>query len=261
MGNGKERESQLNRSQQSTSGLPQCSECGQIPFSGYTESLRGDIRCGSHPNAGYCFFCLKITDSISPQWVRISPVMLRCPECSTSAVDSLPPAKKQLTKIRTDLAAMGFGLRSRVQVKVVEYSTLISTFGGHSDSLFGLTVIPKHSLFRPRNALEVLVLRGLPALWFARTLVHENMHAWLAENSINFGDIPTEEGVCEMLSYEWLRRQRGTYPAAVAAAMLQSPDPTYGESLRRIHSMCRTGVVPLQLQNTALAQLAALSRQ
>jgi hypothetical protein len=188
-------------------------------------------------------------------------VMLRCPECSKSAVDSLPPARKQLTIIRTDLAAMGFGLRSRVQVKVVDYPTLVSTFDGHSDSLFGLTVIPKHSLFRPRKALEVLVLRGLPALWFARTLVHENMHAWLAENSINFGDIPTEEGVCEMLSYEWLRRQRGTYPAAVAAAMLRSPDPTYGESLRRIHSMCRSGVVPLQLQNTALAQLAALSRQ
>jgi hypothetical protein len=261
MGNGKGPDLHLNWSQQTTSGLPQCSECEQIPFGGYTESLRGEIRCGSHRNAGNCFFCLKISDSISSDWVQLSPVMLRCPECSASAIDSLPPAQRQLTKVRTDLAAMGFRLRSRVQVKLVGYSTLVSISGTHSNSLFGLTLIAQHSYFRPRRALEVCVLHGLPALWFARTVVHENMHAWLTENSINIGDTPTEEGICEMLSYEWLRRQRGAYPAAVAAAMLRSSDPTYGDGLRRIHSICRSGVIPAELQNTAIAQLLTLTRQ
>jgi|GEM_PF-3952100 len=156
---------------------------------------------------------------------------------------------------------MGFGLQARVRVALVTYDELEVALQSKARGILGVTSRALVPGAAPQLATRVLVLRGLPALWFARTLVHENMHAWIGENAVRFGDLSLEEGACEVLSYEWLRRQRGTYPAAVAESLLTSPDPVYGEGLRRLLQVCRSGHIPPELQNNAVFQLMQLCQQ
>jgi hypothetical protein len=204
---------------------------------------------------------MKQSSQIDFRWMELAAGMLRCPDCSTSAIETSEPARHQVEKVRTDLQAMGFGLQARVRVALVTYDELEVALQSKARGILGVTSRALVPGAGPQLATRVLVLRGLPALWFARTLVHENMHAWIGENAVRFGDLVLEEGACEVLSYEWLRRQRGTYPAAVAESLLASPDPVYGEGLRRLLHVCRSGQVPPELQNNAVSQLMQLCQE
>jgi hypothetical protein len=156
---------------------------------------------------------------------------------------------------------MGFALRSRVKISFVDETQFSRGIG--ANPAIAQPVLGETRAFASEGLVivdvrDVLMLQGLPALWFAKTLVHENMHAWIWENHIQIHDLMFSEGLCEVLAFEWLRRQRGELPAALGEQMLRSPDPIYGEGLRAVRSACSTGNLLGELDNLAARKLQAL---
>ncbi len=156
---------------------------------------------------------------------------------------------------------MGFDLRSRVKISFVDETQFSQRIGADpsiAQPVLGETRAVASEGLAVVDVRDVLMLQGLPALWFATTLVHENMHAWIWENHIQVHDLMISEGLCEALSFEWLRRQKGALPAALADRMLHSPDPIYGEGLRSVLAACTSGNLFGELDNIAARKLQAL---
>lgn len=140
--------------------------------------------------------------------------------------------------MRADLASLGFRLERRVRVELVGSQEMRAFTIEGGPPTFGLTRLTQ-SRGGQREALDVAVLRGLHPIWFGRTVVHENMHAWLAEQAIRPVSQDLEEGLCELAAYAWLRSQPNPPAKNLRRLIRTSPDPVYGAGFRAVHAAVR----------------------
>jgi hypothetical protein len=232
-----------------------CTVCGRLPSGRFYVSSRGEVTCVAHLVAARCILCSLPTDSITDDWKDLGDGVMRCPTCGVGAVADLQAVRAHLPTVRAELAGLGFGLERRVRVQLVTATELRSRLP-ESGTTFGVTRV-SYSADGSSEALDVAVLRGLPPVWFGRTIAHENMHAWLAENGIRPRSNAIGEGLCELAAYGWLKGQCDPDAENLRQLIRVAPDPTYGGGFRevqaavRVHRLTvvldvlrRTGVLP-----------------
>lgn len=82
--------------------------------------------------------------------------------------------------------------------------------------------------------LTIAILSGLPHDMFRMVLVHEYGHAYLTSGGYApAAPLIAQEGFCEALSYDYLRRELPSRRAThMSNAILNNPDPIYGQGVR-----------------------------
>ena len=155
------------------------------------------------------------------------PVPL-CSECLPVAVLDQDGVRRVLPGIKRDLQGLGVSLRSRTKVRLVSGGQLTSEHPGQRGDVGGLT------LLRGQTAVEILVREGLTHSQFGTVVAHETMHAFLFERGFRDLDPPSEEGLCEVLAYEWVRRRPGPLDRYEELRTTQNPDTVYGDGFRAV---------------------------
>ncbi|GAA4410469.1 protein DA1 [Actinokineospora soli] len=145
--------------------------------------------------------------------------------------------RRVLPDIRRTAADLGFALRNRVKVSLVHPSELgeLGPTGARAYGLTELIVVDD----RTAQATAVRVMRGLPADLFHRTVAHELGHAWLGETGRRAADAAVEEGLCELISYACLKKLGTPFARSLRDAIVNNPDPVYGDGFRRVHAAVR----------------------
>jgi hypothetical protein len=219
-----------------------CVICGQRPTGRYWVSLNGDLACDSHQFSGRCSACSMPRAIPSPQgWTQIDPAFLRCPTCAIGAVDTVALVRKEVPRIRSDLASFGIHLLKRVKVELADSSDLAFYRNPEVDGpLLGLTVTePTEGNYRVSEVVHIRMLRGLPNVVFGSTLIHETGHAWLAQTGRTPQDPRVEEGFCELLAYRWLKTEPGAVSAQMRQGIMDRDDRLYGDGFRLVHTAVR----------------------
>lgn len=214
---------------------PSCTICGRPPTGRAVLSMHGEMTCAVHPVSARCATCGRPTDELTADWRGPDRTTIRCPTCATGAIDTAREAKRIMPMIRRDLARMGFELERRVRVKLLTSDELRNLTVEGGPAMFGATTLALWSGGR-KEPLDVSILLGLHPVWFGRTVVHENMHAWLAEQGIRVNELAIEEGVCELAAYAWLRDRSEVSAQSIRRLIMTSTDRLYGDGFRAVHA-------------------------
>jgi hypothetical protein len=190
-------------------------------------SLRGELTCVRHRADVRCIYCGRSSDLTEPGWSEVASSEWRCPSCSADAVDTDTELRRHVVEVRRITRELGFGLTVPVRVVFASVPPALGPALAHTELV----------LTGPRTA-DVNLVRvapGLPAFMFSRSVAHEVGHAWLAQSSARPHRAEVEEGVCELVSYAWLKRSGLAYAEAVRDMIRHNPDPTYGDGFREVH--------------------------
>ena len=219
--------------------MSNCTVCGKVPESAFYYTMRNTVYCASHKSLIRCALCGAGGADGSRGWQQMSPLMLRCPSCAVGAVETKAALRAQVPSVRSGLRTLGLELEGRVQINLADSSELVSTCRVNNGNLLGVTSLVPDLSGQALMASHILVLRGLPPLWFGSTAAHENMHAWLAEHGIRTPRPEIEEGLCEVVAYGWLGLQTDPLAALLRGHMKTSTDPIYGAGLREVQVLVR----------------------
>jgi hypothetical protein len=198
-------------------------------------SHNGEHTCDQHPTAASCELCRRPTDVMGAGWTSLGAGRARCPTCGRRGIDTAADADRYLPRVRDGIAALGFALGRRVRVRLVGAGELSSVLAERGATAFGATRIWVDG-GGGIDVVDVMVLRGLTPAWFGRTIVHENVHAWLAEQGIRVRLLPVEEGFCELAAHRWLSQGSTAMARALVRGIEQAPDPVYGDGFRAVRA-------------------------
>jgi hypothetical protein len=199
-----------------------CAVCGRLLVGRVLLSAWQRPFCDRHGGDPSCSGCgLSVPVAVgSPRSVPL------CAECRPVAVVDQDGVRRVLPGIKQDLQDLGVALRSRTKVKLVSREQLTDRHLGRGGEVNGLTLLGGQA------AVEILVREGLTHSQFGVVVAHETMHAFLFERGFRNLDGPSEEGMCEVLAYEWVRRRPGPLDRYEALRMNQNPDAVYGGGFR-----------------------------
>jgi hypothetical protein len=214
-----------------------CSLCGAQPAGLVEVSLYGEITCAGHAISGRCVFCYRPhAQAHPPGWRRFTSSQLRCPTCSTGAVEDQEQAHRWLPIIRREMAMIGVSLPTRVLVRLVNPDQLDPSV--HTSAQGVLLGVTRH-ISRGDQGLEVVEIRiagGQPPLQFGSAVAHEIGHAWLTQHGNRRPELDIEEGFCELFAHGWLKQQRTPLADELRRRIRENPDPIYGEGFRKVHA-------------------------
>ena len=112
------------------------------------------------------------------------------------------------------------------RLNLVDGRQLTGSHPGHQGTVNG------QALLSGNAAVEIAVRKGLTLSQFGATVAHETMHAFLFERGFHNLDLPSEEGMCEVLAHEWLRRRPGRLDRYEELRTTRNQDPVYGTGYR-----------------------------
>lgn len=209
-----------------------CTVCGARPAGPVEVSLYGEITCVGHVISGRCVFCARPHAQAHPSgWRPFAGRMLRCPTCSTGAVEDQDQARKWLPTIRREMAAIGVSLPSRVLVRLVDPDHVDLSA---QPSPLGVT---EHMMGGAKGeVVEIRIASGQPPLLFGSTVAHEIGHAWLTQHGSRRPERDIEEGLCELFAHGWLKKQQTPLADELRRRLRENPDPTYGGGFRKVHA-------------------------
>lgn len=219
-----------------------CVLCAAPPAGLVEVSLHGEITCVGHVISGRCVFCHRPHEQAHPPgWCRFTGPRLRCPTCSTGAVEDQQQARSWLPVIRREMAAIGVWLPTRVLVRLVDPDRLDpATQPSAQGVLLGVT---EHTSWGNQRleVVEIRIAGGQPPLQFGRAVAHEIGHAWLTQHGGpgRRPELDIEEGLCELFAHGWLKKQRTPLADELRRRMRENPDPLYGEGFRKVHASAR----------------------
>lgn len=215
-----------------TLGPANCTTCGRMLLGRVFVSAWGKPFCDRHASLPRCRGCQL---PLEPPPRERLPL---CADCRPVAVGTQGEVKHVLPPLAQEIRALGVRLRSRTHVRLVDPSELPSTHPGQAGEVAGLTLLSGTS------AVEIRVLRGLTPARFGSVVAHETMHAYLFERGFPCTHPPSEEGMCELLAHEWVRRRKGPLFRWEQDRLEQNPDPVYGNGFRAARSSVeRQGIV------------------
>ncbi|PRY34258.1 protein DA1 [Umezawaea tangerina] len=231
-----------------------CTACGAPPADRYVVSMHGEATCVQHPTRGQCALCARPRHTGESGWSRFTSATVRCPTCAGQAVDTQEEARLHIPAVRTGMAALGIELDQRVRVTLVEPDAINTDV---VSLCLGRTLQRTWADRATTDVLGIEIARGLTTTHFGATVAHEIGHAWLAQRGARNLSPPLEEGVCELFSGAWLKRQRTEFASTLRRVSLESPDPVYGAGYRMVRdsvvshgvaavldSVCRRGCLP-----------------
>jgi hypothetical protein len=213
-----------------------CPACGRPTPGVGRVSLRGEVTCVVHPVTVHCAFCRLTHPDPDPEgWTPFGAGLLRCRICTTEAVQTQERARAELPAIRQEMARIGVQLADRVRVQVAHLDDFPGAVNRPNGGiLLGLTDQLAGS--SRTTVTGIRILAGLPKIFFGRATAHEMGHAWLAQHGrVPIRDDALNEGVCELFSYAWLKRQDAPIAESLRVLLAANSDPVYGDGFRRVH--------------------------
>lgn len=167
-----------------------------------------------------------------------------CRLCVTDIVTTEQQAQPVIRRVATAMSAEGVGLSMDFTVILDERRALMRRGLFDNDATRAVTQVSWQGSRSQVTKVTVALTTGMPKLQFTSTFAHEFGHMYLA-GAPKTGPQWIEEGFCEVLSYTYLTRHDRT-PAALRYADIryQSPDPVYGEGLRRVLAAVRQRGLP-----------------
>ena len=237
---------------------PQCTICRAPPVGPAEVSLHGELTCVRHDIAGRCLFCGRAHGRVAgPGWRPFTDALLRCPTCVRDAVENQTQARRHLPRIRSDMAAIGVALATRVLVRLVPPSHIAADARlPPTGVVLGVTEQVTVGV-SPAQIVEIRIAAGQPMLHFGASVAHEIGHAWLVQQGAPPLARPVEEGLCQLFAHGWLKRRPEPLSEELRRQLRLNPDPVYGAGFRTVHAaarrhgvgtvltaLCRTGELP-----------------
>jgi hypothetical protein len=207
-----------------------CDLCNaMLMFHAFATPL-GGVFCTSHGDLPNCLLC----SAPLPGGGRY------CGPCAATSIYTRDHVRRALPPVRELLHDMGVRLTPPVHVQLVDGTKMRTLHARESGTVLGVTLV------QGRQVTEVCIAAGLPAIEFGSTVAHECMHAWLAQNGFGQIDPSIEEGLCEVVSYRYLRDQPDPRAPLLRLKLDRNPDPVYGDGFRAAKaSVKRHGMNPV----------------
>lgn len=194
------------------------------------------------PEPPQCRYCGGLMAAYSP-WgrpTRYADGREVCRRCAGAGVNDVRTAQAAVDGVRGVMAGWGMAFPwGRIPVKLVGQAELVRIIAKDHPGLRPDGVCQPTLRMRPGGrwdvaSLQIYMLTGLPRFAFEKTAAHELTHAWMALHGCPVDQADAfREGACNLAAYFYLQ-QRGTPDhARLKRAMLEDPDPVYGEGLRR----------------------------
>ena len=210
-----------------SSMLPsKCLVCGALLLGRYHINEWGDEWCESHPSPASCTWCGRMSD------LTLDSGRYRCATCRATGVDGAAELAVLRPKVLEFVAGqVGPHALDRVPVAITG-----GTLTTHGSRRIGRT----HTTYDADGASSRISLSpGMPGVLAGAVLAHEYGHVVLAVDPATLTprtdprlDLPTEEGFCEVLAWQWLTGNTDPDAAFHRRNIERSPDPVYGDGFR-----------------------------
>ncbi|WP_329602115.1 protein DA1 [Sansalvadorimonas verongulae] len=150
-------------------------------------------------------------------------------------------ATKIMWEMREALKSLGLNLYNAETPTRLTNRDELHTHSRHSNHdehpLLGLaqwstTYVGKRIVSRQFN--EILIQTNLPEDHFRTVVIHELTHAWFFYNNPKGEKLPLhiEEGMCVLVEYLWLKKQKTDDAQYRMTIIKECPDPIYGDGFR-----------------------------
>ncbi len=217
-----------------------CSVCGELLQRKYYQDFWGNKFCASHINHSKCLSCGRIVcERLTRGGITYPDGLLVCNLCNETAVTTLTQAIRIVEEMRLELQTLGLGLaNTSVPVRLVDREELRSRsrHNFHNERpILGLACWSKSVLkgrVVARQFENILVQKNLPEAHFRTVIIHELTHAWFFYGYYE-NPLIIEEGMCVLMEYLWLKKQKTQDAAYRLELITQSKDPIYGEGFRQ----------------------------
>jgi hypothetical protein len=200
-----------------------CPVCHQAMTTRRGVAMTGEQFCERHIGQTPCTLCTMPADGPG----LAIPL---CRRCAATSIRTVSDVKRELPRLKGQLAALGIRTVKPVKVQLASPEMLHNLVG---DQALGTTI------YQGTNVINLFVLQDLPLVKFGTTVAHEVMHSYMAQNE--FGQVPSRvaEGLCQLLAYAWVIRQDGMLAAAERRQIEENPDPIYGDGFRQAYKAVR----------------------
>ena len=222
--------------------IPDCAVCQKPLPERYLQDYWGNRFCLSHKKYATCTSCNRIVcGPVTNGGMRFPDGLMICNLCAANGVTTNNRAQTLANEMRAALKELGLNLyNANTPVRIADRDELHShsRHDNHDEHpLLGLakwstTFAGKRII--SRDFQEILVQGNLPEEHFRTVLIHELGHAWFFYNNPKGKKIPLqqEEGICVLLEYLWLRKQKTDDARFRMKIIKESPDPIYGDGFR-----------------------------
>lgn len=178
---------------------------------------------------------IKPTDIVIPE-TNVFDVNISYSEWSKSNIKSTKDVSQIYTYIVDVFRRYDVDYMPHIPVIIISEEQMYKEAGDRST--VGLAYTSEYS--DGEQVFEVHMKAGLTKLGFAEVLAHEIMHTWINQNNISFTNKADEEGLCNYASYIVLSSVGNSYAKSLINAMMQNPDPIYGEGFRNVKDKIET---------------------
>ena len=218
---------------------PGCSVCDKPLIGKFSIDIWGNRFCIKHNKKLVpCTSCQRlISDGLTRGGKKYKDGTPICNLCLPHAVTSQAEALKIFDETRKGFEALGFRFKGAetpfrlVDAKEIKRFKKVK----RNKPILGMArnqVTTQGKKVVRRDFQEIIVLAGLPRLHFETVCVHELCHAWLFFNGFYGLPQKTEEGLCTLSEFLWLK-QFDSDEAKVRRRMInENQDPIYGNGFR-----------------------------
>ena len=219
-----------------------CAIGGEYLKGEYVVNGWSDTYCRPHAQGlATCYSCHRpICPSLTGGGVPLNDGRSMCQRCRRTAIDTMGQGQPVLAQVRRWMAGLGLDigpvatpLRLADQNELQRRST--KAYSKQPSGMASHTTRTRDGQVVERSVEAILILHGLPQEHFAAIAAHELCHTYLFMAEFPDLNPVTEEGLCELTSYLWLKQQN-TPEAAFRLKLLEgNDDPIYGHGFRLAH--------------------------
>ncbi|MCL6269200.1 protein DA1 [Sansalvadorimonas sp. 2012CJ34-2] len=222
--------------------IPRCDVCKKYLTGQYLQDYWGNNFCLSHRKYAKCTSCGRVVcGPITGGGMQFPDGLMICNLCANDGVATNSRAQRLALEMREALKKLGLNLyNAETPVRLADRDELHSNSRhDHHDEhpLLGLAIWSTSFAGKrivSRDFREILVQKNLPEEHFRTVVIHELGHAWFFYNNPKGKRLPlkVEEGMCVLLEYLWLRRQKTEEAKYRMKVILETKDPIYGDGFR-----------------------------
>ncbi len=201
----------------------------------------GNIFCPHHRNElSQCTSCGRlICEHLTEGGFHYPDGLIMCSLCDRRGIFSLQRGEVLLKEMRKELKKNGLNLGNALTpLRLVDRDELIRRSRRASNEGHALLGLTRGMLSRvgkkvvDRHFMEILIQKGLPEEQFKLVAIHELCHAWIFHRGIHELPLKTEEGLCVLSEFLWLKRQKTPEARFWEMRLIQNDDPIYGDGFR-----------------------------
>lgn len=224
--------------------LPRCDVCGQPMKTNYIVNDWGHQYCERHASEYQtCSCCGRLAcDRLTRGSYLLPDGRPICGHCQHTAVSEPEQCSSFFLRVAEIFFKLGLDRISiNFPVRLVDKYRLQKT--GIEEGRLGLTSKLSRvqiSGLKENSIAEILILSHLSHNHFCAVAAHEFGHAWMHLNG--FPTLPpvVEEGLCELMAYQWLKSHHNPESHVYSARMLSNDHPIYGEGFRQARVISRS---------------------